>query len=52
MSSGDFTKINIQPGDHGGQFDSKSHTPEGAWISTSSGDAHDWVVSVPLVSLS
>lgn len=43
--TGDFTKINIAPGDVGGQFDSKTNTPDGATVKTNSQAASSWVVS-------
>lgn len=42
---GDFTKINIAPGDAGGQFDSETHTPEGAQVTVNGQVASSWVVS-------
>ena len=44
---GDLTKINIAPGDSGGQFDSDGHMPEGAAVSVDGQDASSWVVSLP-----
>lgn len=41
---GDFTKINIAPGDAGGQFDSETHTPEGAQVTVNGQAASSWVV--------
>lgn len=43
--SGDFTKINIAPGDSGGQFDSIVNTPEGASVKVNGKAASSWVVS-------
>ena len=49
--SGDFTKINIAPGDMGGQFDSNNNTPDGAAVYTSDDNqAQTWVVRLPLSS--
>ncbi|ORX40713.1 hypothetical protein BD324DRAFT_678154 [Kockovaella imperatae] len=44
---GDFTKINIAPGDYGGQFDSSTHTPDGAKVFISDSDtSKDWVMLI------
>lgn len=47
MTSGDFTKINIKPGDWGGQYDSGEHKPDGAKVRGGSDnkEASSWVVS-------
>ncbi|KAK4689340.1 transcription factor C subunit 6, partial [Tremellales sp. Uapishka_1] len=43
---GDFTKINIAPGDLGGQFDSQNNTPAGAVMNAGSGQAGSWVTMI------
>ncbi|ORY26699.1 hypothetical protein BCR39DRAFT_470208, partial [Naematelia encephala] len=44
--NGDFTKINLAPGDQGGQFDSTTHTPDGTTVVMGDGQtASSWVVS-------
>ena len=45
--SGDFTKINIAPGDQGGQLDSGSNKPSGAqmFVTDDNQAAANWVVS-------
>jgi len=54
LFSGDFTKINIAPGDEGGQLDSGTNTPNGAqmFVSDDNQAASSWVVSptaLPLI---
>lgn len=44
--TGDLTKINIAPGDVGGQFDSDSNTPEGSNVQVNGQPVGSWVVSV------
>ncbi|KAK8853098.1 hypothetical protein IAR55_003799 [Kwoniella newhampshirensis] len=46
--TGDLTKINIQKGDQGGQFDSSKHTPDGAqmYISDDKQTASSWVTLI------
>lgn len=47
--SGDFTKLNIAPGDYGGQFDSKDKAPQGAKMHLDGDkEASSWVVSLPV----
>jgi hypothetical protein len=43
--TGDLTKINIAPGDAGGQFDSAVNTPEEASVKVDGQSATSWVVS-------
>lgn len=44
-NSGDLTKINIAPGDMGGQFDSKDHKPDGSKVMVGGKEVANWVVS-------
>lgn len=43
---GDLTKINVKPGDWGGQFDSAEHHPDGAKVfgGADKKEASSWVV--------
>ncbi|RSH91737.1 hypothetical protein EHS25_009106 [Saitozyma podzolica] len=46
--TGDFTKINIAPGDAGGQFDSDQNTPDGAimYVSDDNQSVDNWVTLI------
>lgn len=46
QSRGDLTKINVKPGDWGGQFDSAEHHPDGAKVfgGADKKEASSWVV--------
>ncbi|WVN84948.1 uncharacterized protein L203_100085 [Cryptococcus depauperatus CBS 7841] len=46
--SGDFTNINIAPGDQGGQFDSSKNTPDGAamYVTDDNKAANSWVTLI------